>query len=90
MKNQIPPRRIPETYKQLHVVQLKQRPSLFPAKKFPLSVGIKTAKYGVVLLTDADCVPASESTDRKDAGILRRRHRDRNFRYGTFHKRRAC
>ncbi len=47
-------------YKQLHIVLLKQEAKLIPGKKFPLSVGIKTAKYEVVLLTDADCVPASE------------------------------
>ena len=48
------------TFKQLHVVELKQEAKFIPGKKFPLSVGIKTAKYEVVLLTDADCVPASE------------------------------
>jgi glycosyltransferase involved in cell wall biosynthesis len=49
-----------KTFKQLHMVQLKQEAKFIPGKKFPLSVGIKTAKYEVVLLTDADCVPASE------------------------------
>ncbi|HQW84427.1 MAG TPA: glycosyltransferase [Ferruginibacter sp.] len=49
-----------KTYKQLQVVQLKQEAKLIPGKKFPLSVGIKTAKFEIVLLTDADCVPASE------------------------------
>ena len=29
-------------------------------KKFPLSIGIKSAKNETLLLTDADCVPASE------------------------------
>ena len=48
------------SFKQLHVVELKQEAKLIPGKKFPLSVGIKTAKYEIVLLTDADCVPASE------------------------------
>lgn len=47
-------------YRQLHVVELKQEAKLIPGKKFPLSVGIKTAKHEIVLLTDADCVPASE------------------------------
>ncbi len=47
-------------FKQLHVVLLKQEAKFIPGKKFPLSVGIKTAKYEVLLLTDADCVPASE------------------------------
>jgi cellulose synthase/poly-beta-1,6-N-acetylglucosamine synthase-like glycosyltransferase len=48
------------SFKQLHVVQLKQEAKLIPGKKFPLSIGIKTAKHEIVLLTDADCVPASE------------------------------
>lgn len=72
-------------YKQLHVVQLKQEAKLIPGKKFPLSVGIKTAKYEIVLLTDADCVPASEfwidkmqqTFDDKTEIVLG---------YGAFHK----
>jgi glycosyltransferase involved in cell wall biosynthesis len=48
------------TFKQLHVIELKQEARFIPGKKYPLSVGIKTAKYEIVLLTDADCVPASE------------------------------
>jgi cellulose synthase/poly-beta-1,6-N-acetylglucosamine synthase-like glycosyltransferase len=48
------------TYRQLQLVELKQEARFIPGKKFPLSVGIKTAKYEIVLLTDADCVPASE------------------------------
>ena len=49
------------SFKHLKVVELKQEAILIPGKKFPLSVGIKTAKYEIVLLTDADCVPASEN-----------------------------
>ena len=47
-------------FKQLNLVELKQEAKMIPGKKFPLSIGIKTAKYEIVLLTDADCVPASE------------------------------
>jgi glycosyltransferase involved in cell wall biosynthesis len=47
-------------FKQLHIVELTQEAKMIPGKKFPLSIGIKTAKYEIVLLTDADCVPASE------------------------------
>jgi glycosyltransferase involved in cell wall biosynthesis len=47
-------------FRQLHIVELKQEAKLIPGKKFPLSVGIKSAKYEILLLTDADCVPASE------------------------------
>lgn len=47
-------------FKQLRIVELKQEARFIPGKKFPLSVGIKEAKHEVLLLTDADCVPASE------------------------------
>ena len=46
-------------FKQLQVVELTQEAKLIPGKKFPLSVGIKTARHEIVLLTDADCVPAT-------------------------------
>ena len=47
-------------YNQLHLIELTQEARFIPGKKYPLSIGIKTAKYEIVLLTDADCVPASE------------------------------
>jgi glycosyltransferase involved in cell wall biosynthesis len=48
-------------FKQLQVINLKQEAKLIPGKKFPLSMGIMAAKHEVLLLTDADCVPASEN-----------------------------
>jgi glycosyltransferase involved in cell wall biosynthesis len=47
-------------FKQLHIVELKQEAMHIPGKKFPLSMGIKSAKHEILLLTDADCIPASE------------------------------
>jgi cellulose synthase/poly-beta-1,6-N-acetylglucosamine synthase-like glycosyltransferase len=49
-----------KSFKNLTPVELTQEAKLIAGKKFPLSIGIKTAKYEIVLLTDADCVPASE------------------------------
>lgn len=49
-----------KTFKDLHIVNLEYEAIGIPGKKYPLSMGIKEAKYEVVLLTDADCVPASE------------------------------
>ena len=49
-----------KTFKQLKIVELKQEARFIPGKKFPLSIGIKEAKHEVLLMTDADCVPASE------------------------------
>lgn len=47
-------------FKVLQILPLVQDAMGIPGKKFPLSMGIKSAKYEVLLLTDADCVPASE------------------------------
>jgi glycosyltransferase involved in cell wall biosynthesis len=49
-----------KTFKNLVPVELTQEAKLIAGKKFPLSMGIKSAKYETLLLTDADCVPASE------------------------------
>ncbi len=50
-----------KTFKdRLHVVELTHEAKLISGKKYPLSIGIKEANHEVMLLTDADCVPASE------------------------------
>jgi len=49
-----------KTFKSLHVVELTQEAVHISGKKYPLSIGIREAKHEVLLLTDADCVPASE------------------------------
>jgi len=49
-----------KTFKLLQIVNLKQEAKLISGKKYPLSIGIKEAKHEILLLTDADCVPASE------------------------------
>src|SRR5882724_11031998 len=49
-----------KTFKHLNAVNLEYEAKLIPGKKYPLSIGIKEARHEVVLLTDADCVPASE------------------------------
>ncbi len=75
-------------FKQLHPVFLKQEAKFIPGKKFPLSIGIKTAKHEVVLLTDADCVPASEYWIEK----MQETYDDTTeivLGYGAFNKRRG-
>lgn len=50
-----------KTYQQLQVLELTQEAKVMPGKKFPLAIGIKSAKHDIVLLTDSDCVPASNN-----------------------------
>ncbi len=72
-------------YKQLQIVELKQKAMFIPGKKFALSVGIKTAKHEVLLMTDADCVPASEFwIEKMQEGY--QQETEIVLGYGAFHK----
>lgn len=52
-------------HKHITIVNITQDLNFFKGKKFPLSVGIKSARYENLLLTDADCTPASPNWIRK-------------------------
>ena len=44
----------------INLVNLTQHLNFFHGKKFPLSMGIKSARHDLLLLTDADCVPSTD------------------------------
>jgi glycosyltransferase involved in cell wall biosynthesis len=46
-------------YPRLKSISIREDLNFFSGKKFPLSIGIRSAKYERILLTDADCKPAS-------------------------------
>jgi glycosyltransferase involved in cell wall biosynthesis len=46
-------------YKHLRIFDLERNLNFFSGKKFPLSLGIKSASHEILLLTDADCKPSS-------------------------------
>ncbi|MCK5846962.1 MAG: glycosyltransferase [Bacteroidales bacterium] len=48
-----------QKYHNLKYVEIKQDVNFFQGKKFPLSMGIKSATNDLLLFTDADCVPSS-------------------------------
>ncbi len=50
-----------EKYPHLKVINLNHNVNFLKGKKLPLSVGIKSAKHNTLVLTDADCYPASSS-----------------------------
>ncbi|MCK9617699.1 MAG: glycosyltransferase [Lentimicrobiaceae bacterium] len=54
-----------EKYKNLKIVNINQTLNFFSGKKFPLSIGIKSAKNELLLLTDADCNPRSRQWIRQ-------------------------
>ncbi len=52
-------------YPNLVVMEVERSKHLMPSKKFPLTLGIKKARYEHLVLTDADCTPASNLWLRK-------------------------
>jgi len=52
-------RNFQKEYPNLSIVNIEKDLNFFSGKKFPLSIGIKSAKHEIILLTDADCRPAS-------------------------------
>lgn len=54
-------------------VQLRQHLNFFNGKKFPLSMGIKSASYDLLVLTDANCLPTSNEWLRTMASAYEER-----------------
>ncbi|MEN9686076.1 MAG: hypothetical protein RLZZ28_1862, partial [Bacteroidota bacterium] len=75
-----------KSFKNINHIQLTQEAKMIKGKKFPLSMGIRSAKYEILLLTDADCIPTSEFWMQKMQDAY-----DDNTEivlgYGAYHKR---
>lgn len=50
-----------EKYSNFNVINLRENVNFFAGKKLALALGIKSAKFETILLTDADCSPASKN-----------------------------
>lgn len=74
-----------KTFKHLQPVNLKQEAIGIPGKKYPLSIGIKEAKNEIILLTDSDCIPASEFWIQKMQNGYNEQT-DVVLGYGAYHK----
>ncbi|MEK7198914.1 MAG: glycosyltransferase, partial [Bacteroidota bacterium] len=75
-----------KSFKNINHIQLTQEAKMISGKKFPLSMGIRSAKYEILLLTDADCTPASEYWMQK----IQDAYTDNTeivLGYGAYHKR---
>jgi len=55
-------------YPQLQIVTITESLQYRPGKKFALTLGIKKAQYEHLVLTDADCAPASQNWLKEMAG----------------------
>lgn len=64
--------KLAEDHRNLKIVEIPHNYNFFTGKKFPLSIGIKSAGKELVLLTDADCRPASNQWIRLMQNALER------------------
>lgn len=48
-----------KTEPRIKMVQVRETPGHLPGKKFALTLGIRAARYELILVTDADCRPVS-------------------------------
>ncbi len=58
------------SYPALHVIHIDEEKQNMNGKKFAITLGIKAAKNDIILLTDADCEPASNDWITKMTGHL--------------------
>jgi len=74
-----------DIHKNLKIVNVSQDLNFFTGKKFPLSIGIKSASYEVLLFTDADCKPNSNQWVRRMAANFTEKT-DIVLGYGSYNK----
>jgi glycosyltransferase involved in cell wall biosynthesis len=77
---------IGKKYPSLRIVTLRQEAKGIRGKKFPLSMGIKEAKNEHVLLTDADCAPASNKWLQEVANTYQKQGTEIVLGYGAYKK----
>ena len=81
-------RTMAENNPKLNIVNINSSVTFFSGKKFPLSIGIKSAKYEHLLLTDADCEPASPYwIDQMQQAFYNKKNIEIVLGYGTYENR---
>ncbi len=73
-----------QQYKHLRFTVVEKNKHLRPGKKLPLSIGIKAAKYEHLVMTDADCKPASQNWLR-EIGKMYAGNKNIILGYGPYH-----
>ena len=57
-------------YQKVKFIRIEETPDHLSSKKYALTLGIKSAKYDVILLTDADCRPQGEHWIKEMAACM--------------------
>ncbi|MBT0811118.1 glycosyltransferase [Litoribacter ruber] len=75
-----------EIYPNLRTVTVNYTPAHVTPKKYALTLGIKVAKHDVILLTDADCTPASKNWAKLMTAPVRLQNKTFAIGYGAYRK----
>jgi cellulose synthase/poly-beta-1,6-N-acetylglucosamine synthase-like glycosyltransferase len=78
--------RLKSRYPHLYTTQIEADKKFYHGKKMPLSLGIKAAKYDHLVLTDADCRPASDQWLKKMAASFGRTGTEMVLGVGNYQK----
>jgi len=73
-------------YPHLRTVTVNYTPDHVTPKKYALTLGIKVAKYDVLLLTDGDCLPVSENWIQRMTQPIRNENKIFALGYGGYEK----
>ncbi|MDO9510477.1 MAG: glycosyltransferase [Bacteroidales bacterium] len=73
-----------DQHENLKVVNIEKEINFFKGKKFPLSIGIKSASHDILLLTDADCIPASDQWIREMTSAYQNKDTSVVLAYGAY------
>ncbi len=71
-------------YPKLKTVTIDYTPKHVTPKKYALTLGIKVAKYDIILLTDADCVPVSQNWIKSMSYPIRNQDKSIALGYGGY------
>jgi len=76
-------------YPHFKIVNTDRSITFIRGKKFPLSIGIKTATNPIVLLTDADCYPVSKNWIKEMVVAYQNPNIEFSLGYGRYEKRKG-
>lgn len=75
-------------YPHLKPVSIRQNLNFFKGKKFPLALGIKSARHDIILLSDADCRPAGTGWVREMVSLFEK-EKEIVLGYGKYEQKRG-
>ncbi len=78
--------RLKSEHPHLYITRIAPDKKFYHGKKLPLSIGIKAAKHEILVLTDADCRPASDQWLKHMVSAMRNQNKELILGIGNYEK----